>query len=53
MNWERIEPWEYIVSHVADEYHKKYNMVDREDIKQSLYEWFVRSEERRVGKECE
>ena len=41
MNWERIEPWEYIVSHVADEYHKKYNMVDREDIKQSLYEWFV------------
>ena len=41
MNWERIQPWEYIVSHVADEYHKKYNMVDREDIKQSLYEWFV------------
>ena len=41
INWERIEPWEYIVSHVADEYHKKYNMVDREDIKQSLYEWFV------------
>jgi len=41
MNWERIEPWDYIVSHVADEYHKKYNMVDREDIRQSLYEWFV------------
>lgn len=41
MNWERIEPWDYIVSHVADEYHKKYSMVDREDIKQSLYEWFV------------
>lgn len=41
MNWERIQPWEYIVSHVADEYHKKFNMVDREDIKQSLYEWFV------------
>ena len=41
MNWERIEPWDYIVSHVADEYHKKYTMVDREDIKQSLYEWFV------------
>jgi DNA-directed RNA polymerase specialized sigma24 family protein len=41
MNWERIEPWEYIVSHVADEYHKKYTMVDREDIRQSLYEWFV------------
>jgi len=41
MNWERIERWEYIASHVADEYHKKYHMVEREDIKQSLYEWFV------------
>ena len=41
MNWERIEPWDYIVSHVADEYHKKFSMVDREDIRQSLYEWFV------------
>jgi DNA-directed RNA polymerase specialized sigma24 family protein len=26
---------------VADEYYKKFNMVDREDIRQSLYEWFV------------
>jgi len=41
MNWSRIEPWDYIVSHVADEYHKKFSMVDREDIRQSLYEWFV------------
>jgi DNA-directed RNA polymerase specialized sigma24 family protein len=41
MNWERIERWEYIAAHVADEYHKKYTMVEREDIKQSLYEWFV------------
>ena len=41
MNWERIQPWEYIVAHVADEYHKKFTMVDREDIRQSLYEWFV------------
>jgi DNA-directed RNA polymerase specialized sigma24 family protein len=41
MNWERIEPWDYIVAHVADEYHKKYTMVAKEDIKQSLYEWFV------------
>jgi len=41
MNWDRIQPWDYIVSHVADEYHKKFNMVDREDIRQSLYEWFV------------
>ena len=41
MNWTRIEPWDYIVAHVADEYHKKYHMVDRDDIRQSLYEWFV------------
>jgi DNA-directed RNA polymerase specialized sigma24 family protein len=41
VNWERIQKWEYIAAHVADEYHKKYNMVEREDIKQSLYEWFV------------
>jgi DNA-directed RNA polymerase specialized sigma24 family protein len=41
VNWERIEPWDYIVIHVADEYHKKFNMVDRNDIRQSLYEWFV------------
>jgi DNA-directed RNA polymerase specialized sigma24 family protein len=41
MNWDRIEKWEYIASHVADEYHKKYSMVERDDIKQSLYEWFV------------
>jgi DNA-directed RNA polymerase specialized sigma24 family protein len=41
VSWERIEPWDYIVSHVADEYSRKYTMVAREDIKQSLYEWFV------------
>lgn len=41
VSWERIEPWDYIVSHVADEYSKKYTMVARDDIKQSLYEWFV------------
>lgn len=41
MKWERIEPWDYIVSHVADEYAKKFTMVERDDIKQNLYEWFV------------
>ena len=41
MNWERIEPWDYVVINVANEYHKKYNMVELEDIKQALYEWFV------------
>ena len=41
MDWNRIEPWDYIVVSVAAEYHKKYDMVELEDIKQSLYEWFV------------
>jgi len=41
INWERIDKWEYIISHVADEYRSKFNMVERDDIKQSLYEWFV------------
>ena len=41
MNWAQIEPWDYIVAHVADEYSKKYTMVERDDIKQSLYQWFL------------
>lgn len=41
MKWERIERWDYIVVAVAAEYHKKYNMVELEDIKQSLYQWFL------------
>lgn len=41
MNWERIERWDYIVIAVASEYHKKYSMVELDDIKQSLYQWFV------------
>ena len=41
MNWERIQPWESIIAHVADEYSRKYTMVDKDDIKQSLYEWFL------------
>ena len=41
MNWERIEPWDYIVVSVASEYHKKYDMVELEDIKQELYGWFL------------
>lgn len=41
MNWERIEPWNYIVIAVANEYHKKFKIVELADIKQSLYEWFV------------
>lgn len=41
MKWERIEPWDYIVVSVSAEYHKKFQMVDLADIKQSLYQWFV------------
>ncbi len=41
LDWERIEKWDYIVVAVASEYHKKYNMVELEDIKQSLYKWFL------------
>jgi DNA-directed RNA polymerase specialized sigma24 family protein len=39
--WERIEKWDYIVTAVASEYHRKYDMVELEDIKQSLYKWFL------------
>ena len=41
MNWDRIEPWDYVVVSVAAEYHKKYDMVELEDIKQELYQWFL------------
>lgn len=41
MDIERIEKWDYIVVAVASEYHKKFTMVELEDIKQSLYQWFV------------
>ena len=39
--WGRIEKWDYIVVAVASEYHRKYDMVELEDIKQSLYKWFL------------
>jgi len=39
--WNRIEKWDYIVTAVASEYHRKYDMVELEDIKQSLYKWFL------------
>lgn len=41
MNWQRIEPWDYIVVAVSAEYHKRYDMVELEDIKQELYTWFI------------
>lgn len=41
MEWTRIEPWEYVVVAVSAEYHKKFPIVELDDIKQSLYQWFV------------
>jgi DNA-directed RNA polymerase specialized sigma24 family protein len=41
VNWERIEPWDYVVISVAAEYHKRYDMVELDDIKQELYQWFL------------
>jgi DNA-directed RNA polymerase specialized sigma24 family protein len=41
LDWERIKKWDYIVIAVSAEYHKKYDMVELDDIKQSLYQWFV------------
>ena len=42
MQWEKIEPWDYIVVSVASEYARHYTMCDLEDIKQALYEWFLK-----------
>ena len=41
LEWNRIEKWDYIVVAVASEYHRKYDMVELQDIKQSLYKWFL------------
>jgi DNA-directed RNA polymerase specialized sigma24 family protein len=41
VDWSSIEKWDYIVQAVASEYSKKYEMVELDDIRQSLYQWFV------------
>lgn len=41
LGWERIEPWDYIVDSVALEYFKMFKIIDMQDIRQSLYEWFL------------
>ena len=41
IDWESIQKWDYIVQAVSAEYHRKYDMVELDDIKQSLYQWFV------------
>ena len=41
MDYERIKPWEYVISGVAREYHRKFDMCDIADIRQAIYEWFL------------
>ncbi len=41
MNWDSIEEWDYIVSNVSSEYHKKFPMCELQDIRQALYMWFA------------
>jgi len=41
VNWESIREWDYIVTNVASEYHKKFPMCELEDIRQALYVWFA------------
>lgn|ERR1019366_3386312 len=41
MDYDRIQPYEFIVSSVSREYHRKFDMCDVPDIRQALYEWFL------------
>jgi hypothetical protein len=41
LEWERIEPWQYVVDSVASEYHRRFSDIDLEDIRQCLYQWFL------------
>ncbi len=41
MNWDEVKKWDYIVDSVALEYHKKFDMVEIQDIRQSLWLWFA------------
>lgn len=41
LEWSRIEKWDDIVHKVANEYRKRYEDIDIDDIRQSLYEWFL------------
>lgn len=41
MNWDEVKKWDYIVDSVALEYHKKFNMIEIEDLRQALWLWFA------------
>lgn len=42
MKWERIKPYDYIVTSVSSEYSRRYDMCELNDIKQCLYIWFLK-----------
>jgi RNA polymerase sigma factor (sigma-70 family) len=41
MNEEKVNEWSSLVNHVAYEYSRKYHMVDKQDIVQEIWLWFV------------
>ena len=41
IEWERIQNWQYVVDAVSSEYSRKFPTIEIEDIRQSLYQWFV------------
>jgi DNA-directed RNA polymerase specialized sigma24 family protein len=41
IGWERIEPWKYIVDAVASEYSRKFQDIEPQDLRQTLYQWFL------------
>jgi DNA-directed RNA polymerase specialized sigma24 family protein len=41
LEWSRIEPWQYVVDAVTIEYSRKFHDIEPEDIRQSLYQWFL------------
>ena len=41
IEWERIQKWDYVVDAVAAEYHRRFDIIEIDDIRQALYQWFV------------
>jgi DNA-directed RNA polymerase specialized sigma24 family protein len=41
MNWDEVKKWDYVVDTVALEYSRKFEMVEIEDLRQSLWMWFA------------
>lgn len=41
MNWDEVKKWDYIVDTVALEYKRKFDIVEVDDLRQSLWLWFA------------